>query len=167
MNSRTYINPRVDRSRWPSGPWDDEPDKVSWTDEATGLPCIAVRHPRGGNWCGYVAVEPGHPFHGKGHEAPPVAVHGRLTYAAACREDEPVERAVCHIPEPDKPTDVWWFGFDCGHSHDFKPGMLAVDPAPFDWGLERLPEAVRPRYRSLDYVQRECELLAAQLKELG
>lgn len=153
----TYINPEVDRSRWPSGPWDDEPDKVSWTDEATGLPCLAVRHPLDGHWCGYVAVEPGHPFHGKGKGAPPVSVHGCLTYAASCREDDPVERAVCHIPEPGKPADVWWFGFDCGHSHDLKPVMLT-------WGRDfagGLP------YRPLDYVQCECELLAAQLKELG
>lgn len=54
----------IDRTGWPSGPWDDEPDRVEWRDEATGLPCLALRNDMFGSWCGYVAVPPGHPVHG-------------------------------------------------------------------------------------------------------
>jgi hypothetical protein len=42
----------IDKSAWGPGPWTDEPDKVQWTDTATGLPCLAKRNPRGGHWCG-------------------------------------------------------------------------------------------------------------------
>jgi hypothetical protein len=41
----------VDKSWWPRGPWDDEPDKVQWPDEATGLPCMVKRGPVG-SFCG-------------------------------------------------------------------------------------------------------------------
>jgi hypothetical protein len=40
----------------PPGPWDGEPDR--WEDRAAGLPVLAIRHPRAGNWCGYAAVPP-------------------------------------------------------------------------------------------------------------
>ena len=37
------------------GPWRDEPDKLSWIDKATGMPCIILRA-RLGTLSGYVAV---------------------------------------------------------------------------------------------------------------
>lgn len=54
------------RDPWPEGPWMDEPDKVQWQDEATGLACLAVRGPLG-SWCGYVGVGKAHPLHGIGY----------------------------------------------------------------------------------------------------
>jgi hypothetical protein len=30
----------IDKSQWGPGPWQDEPDKKQWQDEATGLPCL-------------------------------------------------------------------------------------------------------------------------------
>ena len=54
----------LDKTTWGPGQWQDEPDKVQWADEATGLPCLAVRHPELGNWCGYVGVPEGHPLFG-------------------------------------------------------------------------------------------------------
>lgn len=33
----------IDKSAWPRGAWDDEPDKVQWQDPATGLPCLIDR----------------------------------------------------------------------------------------------------------------------------
>ena len=52
----------IDRSDWLPGPWDDEPDRVEWRDEATGLPCLLRRgSPFIGVWCGYVALPPDHP----------------------------------------------------------------------------------------------------------
>lgn len=58
----------TDRSKWGSGPWDQEPDKVQWKDEQTGLPCLMVRN-HGGAWCGYVGVSEGHPLFAKEYSA--------------------------------------------------------------------------------------------------
>lgn len=144
----------VDRAGWPSGPWDDEPDRVEWSDQETGLACLALRHPAWGNWCGYVAVPPGHPWHGQPREVPDVIVHGGLTYAAPCTDDDQpeVEQICCHVSAPGGPDDVWWFGFDCIHGHDL---------VPFTMGLP--PLFHRQIYRDLAFVQLECEVLAAQL----
>lgn len=95
-----------DKSEWGPGPWQDEPDKVQWVDEATGLDCLMVRN-SAGTWCGYVGVGPDHPWHGIDYSAcimgedcdedperyycdhrPDgiVRVHGGLTFASACQE---------------------------------------------------------------------------------
>jgi hypothetical protein len=58
----------LERKDWSAGPWDNEPDKVQWTDEQTDLPCLAVRNHLGG-WCGYVGVGPDHPFYGVEYSA--------------------------------------------------------------------------------------------------
>lgn len=164
MSEQTWTNPAIDRSEWGPGPWDGEPDKVSWTDAATGLPCLAVRgNPRMGNWCGYVAVEPGHPLHGKGYDDLDVEVHGGLTFADSCWDDGPVEAAVCHVPEPGKPADVWWFGFDCGHAFDIVPGMEARMKSARIHGDRAWPDGPRITYKPLEYVKRETARLAEQL----
>ena len=57
---RNYIEYRfTDKSGWEQGAWQDEPDKVQWIDEETGLDCLIVRNP-GGALCGYVGVAEGH-----------------------------------------------------------------------------------------------------------
>lgn len=173
MVNQTWMNPEIDRSDWGPGPWDGEPDKASWTDEATGLPCLAVRgNPHFGIWCGYVAVEPGHPLHGKSADETELYAHGDVNFSSSCMDDAPVERSVCHVPEPGKSGDVWWFGFDCGHAFDVQPAMLAWmrnadlpsrlltedgDPA---W-----PGGPRSSYKTLGYVKAECAELAKQLAE--
>jgi hypothetical protein len=40
MNTIEYRNV-VDKSTWGEGPWNNEPDKAQWQDEATKLPCGA------------------------------------------------------------------------------------------------------------------------------
>ena len=150
----TYINPEIDRSDWGPGPWDEEPDKVSWIDEATSLPCIAVRN-RVGSWCGYAAVNPGHGWHGQGPDDVPAEVHGGLTFADSCNDDGPIEHSVCHVPEPGQPADVWWLGFDTSHWRDYSPGLRAFTGGPDE------VEA----YRTLDYVRAECAQLARQIKD--
>ena len=72
-----------DKSAWGPGPWQEEPDKRQWQDEATGLPCLIVRN-NGGALCGYVGVPKGHPDHGKDYDAVDVDVHGGLTFADTC-----------------------------------------------------------------------------------
>jgi hypothetical protein len=136
----SVVSEPVDRSGWPAGPWDGEPDRVEF--EHAGLPCLLNRSHLGA-WCGYAAVSPGHALHGKSYEAPDVDVHGGLTYADACFGP------ICHVPKPGEPDDVWWFGFDCAHGGDSVPS----------W-----PRGVfAGTYRDLAYVRRETEQLAEQL----
>lgn len=53
---------KIDKSTWGAGPWQTEPDRIEW--EHVGLTCLMLRTDHMGNWCGYVAVPPGHPWHG-------------------------------------------------------------------------------------------------------
>ena len=89
-------------------------------------------------------------------------VHGGITYADAC------QGRICHVPAAGEPDDVWWFGFDCGHSGDLSPAMrarleelmpphLKPSASPFDRGEV---------YRTLDYVRREVNKIAEQLAAL-
>jgi hypothetical protein len=140
----------MDKSTWGPGPWQDEPDHVDF--EHAGLPCILHRN-GGGAWCGYAAVPPGHPAHGKEYGGDiDVTVHGGITYGEGCRG------SVCHVPKPGEPDNVWWLGFDCGHAYDLAPG----DEAHFRaLGLSVFPGY--KTYRDLAYVRRETERLAEQL----
>src|SRR5579884_1161092 len=105
----------IDKSTWGPGPWQDEPDKEQWTDEATGYACLIKRNPVGA-LCGYVGVPEGHPWHGSGYSPgysaenedelsaalkllDEVEVHGGLTYADSCQEG-PEEATICHVPGP-------------------------------------------------------------------
>lgn len=89
----------ADRSEWSPGPWDAEPDKIQWQDEATGLPCLIVRN-YAGALCGYVGVSKGHPLFGVEYSECPLeekcdgycdhqpqsqlSVHGGLTFSSFC-----------------------------------------------------------------------------------
>ena len=130
----------VDRSRFGSGEWDQEPDRVEFVT-AAGLPALIVRNAMGA-LCGYVAVAPGHPCHGTSGDG--LEVHGGITYQGEC------SGAVCHVPAPGDPDDVWWLGFDAAHWRDLVPAM---DEAIGTGGV----------YRNVAYMRGECESLAAQL----
>lgn len=138
------------KAKWGSGPWADEPDHVEF--EAHGLPCILHRN-QFGAWCGYAAVSPGHPAYGQDHEYVDVSVHGSLTYANKCAGE------ICHVPKPGESDDVWWLGFDCGHSGDFCPHDNEYEHA---LGFRR-----GGQYRALSYVRAETENLARQLREMA
>lgn len=92
----------VDKSTWKPGAWKNEPDKIQWIDEATGLDCLVVRGPSGA-LCGYVGVPEGHPYFGVeysgctsepkcdeswcGHRPESaINVHGGLTFSDFCHE---------------------------------------------------------------------------------
>jgi hypothetical protein len=68
---------KIDRTNWPPGPWDNEPDRIEF--EHAGFPCLITRQALG-HLCGYVAVPPGHKAHGRDYDALDVSVHGGLTY---------------------------------------------------------------------------------------
>jgi hypothetical protein len=138
----------IDKSAWGPGPWQDEPDR--WEGEAGGFPLLATRGP-GGHWCGYVAVPPGHPWHGKDYNDVPMEAHGGLTYADAC------QGKICHIPKPGESDDVWWFGFDCAHLGDYAPKF---DLDRRRYGVSRPHDT----YRTLAYVQQQCRQMAEQAK---
>lgn len=139
-----------DKSKWGAGPWQDEPDKKQWRDEATGLPCLIVRGHHGA-LCGYVGVAPGHPWHGLSYGDEPAGcdVHGGLTFASACSAGGEAE-GICHKPDAGEPDHVWWFGFDCWHCSDLAPGSASSAP----------DDCV---YRPLAYVEGQCASLATQL----
>ena len=85
IETKEYINPKVDRFLRPSGGGDGEPDKKQWQDTTTGLPCLAVCNPTTNFWCGYVSVPPQHPFYGLDEEKAAVSVHGGFIQASAQR----------------------------------------------------------------------------------
>jgi hypothetical protein len=140
----------IDKSAWGEGPWQHEPDRVEF--EHAGLPCLLLRNKLLGNWCGYAAVPPGHPLHGKGYEEVDIEVHGGLTYANAC------QGPICHVPKPGEPDDVWWFGFDCCHAGDLSPGVVASSRR------HGLASFKYENYRDLAYIRSETEGLAEQLR---
>jgi len=145
-----------DRTAWPSGPWDGEPDKAQWPDEATGLPCLIVRNRMGG-LCGYVGVPSGHPWHGKHYDdvTPYPDVHGGLTFSDRCQpENGRGEARVCHTPAEGEPDDVWWLGFDCLHYQDAYPSQS-------EYGYVSSEEV----YRTIGYVREQVTGLAAQAAE--
>lgn len=63
-----------DKAGWGDGPWQSEPDKRQWQDDATGLPCLIVRGPVGA-LCGYVGVPEGHPAYGLSYDGTPDKEH--------------------------------------------------------------------------------------------
>lgn len=151
----------IDKSEWGDGLWQDEPDRVDWRDDATGLPCLALRNATLGHWCGYVGLPPGHPWHGKGYEdLLSLPAHGGVNFVSKCDEGEGPDR-VCHVPLPGEPDDVWWIGFDCGHYGDLSPGTLLLDRVLHDHGFV-MPVFGRGEYRSLDYVRRCCTEMAVE-----
>lgn len=138
----------MDKTEFGPGPWQDEPDRVEF--EHAGLPCLMKRS-TSGVWCGYAAVPPGHPLHGRGYGVPDVNVHGGLTYASACQGE------ICHVPKPGEPDDVWWYGFDCAHAGDLLPAYGRDYPRLSEFGT----------YRNQRWVEAETKYLAEQLAEAG
>jgi hypothetical protein len=132
------------------GPWLDEPDRVEF--EWRGLPCLMTRNEVSGHLCGYVAVPPGHRWHGLEWDDPTMGAsslyaHGGVNYSKPCAD------RVCHVPKPGEPADVWWFGFDCVHAFDFAPMHARYG----------LPCHKSQTYRTAEYVLGEIRRLAEQL----
>ena len=144
-----------DRSDWPPGDWDNEPDRVDFTH--AGFACLLHRGPLGA-WCGYVGVPKDHPYFGKEYDHVAVEVHGGLTFASECHGH------VCHIAD----EEVWWFGFDCSHAGDLVPGLQrfhnltrAKFPLP-----ENFESFLHESYKDLNYVKKETISLAQQLAQI-
>lgn len=148
----------VDKQGWGEGPWQDEPDKIQWTDTETGLPCLIVRGPHGA-LCGYVGVDSDHPLYNTDYfNGPHLDVHGGLTFSDFCREN--TEHGICHVTEPGDPDPVWWLGFDCAHSGDICPKYNEYE------FLESLKGNFGETYKPISYLKDQCRKLAAQLAEI-
>lgn len=156
----------VRKDDFPPGPhpWDDEPDKAQWVDEKTDLDCLIVRN-HGGALCGYVGLPPGHPSHGVPYQKleDTIDVHGGLTFSGSCQENAPEGHGICHIPEPGRPDDVWWLGFDTAHAFDLRPQELHMAATITNWPTKPPMLEAEETYRTFEYVKSECENLARQL----
>ena len=159
MEAREYTTIDRDALKWPSGEWDGEPDKVQWPDDETGMPCLAVRNPISGFWCGYVGVAPDHLLHGEDYDEVCAEVHGGLTFSGMCHPGETEGEGICHVPGEGEPDHVWWFGFDCAHAWDYSPmDLQRANKISYPFTIS--PEK---KYRTLEYVKQECRNLARQL----
>lgn len=150
MTEEQALNHKVDRTGWPKGPWDEEPDRIEWRH--LGFACLMVRSDVG-VWCGYLGVPPGHPWHGD-PDPEGACAHGGVNYASACAG------RVCHVAQPGEPADVWWLGFDCGHAFDLIPSISAHP------GLRtaELAKKMGWQYRDVAYVTEQVNRLAEQAK---
>jgi len=142
----------IDKTDWPRGEWDDEPDKIQWQDEETGMPCLIVRGPMGA-LCGYVGVSSSNKFFHMNYDDVDgdIHVHGGLTFSNGCEPDADETKHICHRPAAGEEDHVWWFGFDCAHSNDYAPKMRSNH---YSWA---------GTYRDIAYVQNECRALASSL----
>lgn len=150
----------IDKTKWPDGPWKDEPDVIQWQDAETGYPCRIWRMDFSGHLCGYVAVGEDHPAYEKDYDQVKrsdgeyIDVHGGLTFAGRPRANLFSVEWVKLVLEILKGDSPWWLGFDCGHVSDSSP---------------LLPNRIEPSasYRDIDFVKAECAKLAKQLAELA
>lgn len=112
-------------------------------------PCLALRQRELMIWCGYVGVGPRHAYYSVPYQdMPPIEVHGGLTFSGVLDR-----RTGKH-----NHGDIWWFGFDCGHSFDIAPGAYGM---PDDyWRM------LGATYKDLEYVMGQCMRLASQLYDL-
>lgn len=156
------------KAEWKDGPWKNEPDKMQYTDKATGYPCLIVRHGESGHLCGYVGVTEGHPAFGKGYDDVRVdgewpEVHGGLTFSDFCQETKEECTGICHTVEAGENDRVWWFGFDCAHHQDYCPGHEALLSSIPGCGGRKSTDS----YKTVVYVRDENTKLAKQLKEIA
>lgn len=140
----------VDKSGWKRGEWDNEPDKVHWVDEDTGLDCLIVRGPSGA-LCGYVGVPPTHPWYAVDYEKLDAVAHGGLTFSGECRPNAEESTGICHPKDGAANEHVWWVGFDCAHLGDVAPAYDARE--------------MLASYRDIHYVTAEVASLARQAIE--
>jgi len=134
----------IDKSAWPRGPWDDEPDTHEWINRASGYDCFAQRSDITGAWCGYVGLPKGHPWWEKHYtQLPDLKIHGGLTFAGRFKDKHGV-------------WGFWLIGFDCSHSWDYRPAMAAK---------VRSLGAQAGRYWTLGAVKREVARLAVMARE--
>lgn len=164
MENREWTT--IDKSEWGDGPWQNEPDKVQWIDQVTGLPCLIHRGPSGA-LCGYVGVFSSHAAYGLDYDNVDLGdyyPHGGLTFASRCNPEATDEDGICHVVEPGDDGDVWWFGFDCAHGGDVMPRIEGQLRKIREDGVEMPPLRFEgDTYKDIAYVTAEVAELASAL----
>lgn len=124
----------------------DRPDDVLAKGEHAGFEWMVI-HNGMGYRCGYVKVEPGHPWHGKDDTDSFADVHGGVTFGAGDVD--------CGKGGADS---GWWIGFDCAHFGDAPDRSLPIrEPGSFGHaGVVRTQE----------YVEAECRSLCEQARNV-
>lgn len=136
----------IDKSSWPRGEWDNEPDNLGWVDEETGLYCKIKRNMKLGNLCGYVTVPNLNGICDDDYcDHLDIQVHGGITFS--------MKKDGGHV-----------FGFDCAHSGDLLP-VVKMNYIMLEriWGKDFRSNDT---YKNIEYVKHECKELAKQLKDL-
>ena len=174
MTTPTIEFRTANKSSWGEGPWNDEPDKVQWQDDATGLACLARRNHLG-VWCGYVGVTKDHPWHQVCFDDVYDGVYlwdrveciRQITYSDFC-QDGPEDEAICHVPGDGDPDDVWWFGFAFGEYYDFCPAFMARErQLEKKHRVRSTHDLFDQKYVKLDVCKTACADLARQLAAVG
>lgn len=131
--------------RWPSGPWDDEPDRFEF--DSGGYRGIARRVESLGHWAGYVDVPVSHPWAEFESIHDPrvseIECHGGITYCGKS-EDGAMRR----------------LGFDCAHAFDLIPAVAAL----LEDGRVPADTPCVENYRPLSYVVSQITALIEQAK---
>ena len=149
-----------------------------WSGTLEGLPALAIRHPRGKHWEGWVQIPSYHRYHSKRMSVCtklPQCLPTTVAYLKPPNNEifECDHRLGVFLKEIDpaklphggivgageiKSAEGWWWAMDCGHTDDFSPGLLKLP------GIKKME---LPPYRDLKFAQGELAKLARLIKELG
>ena len=179
----TYLVPSINPIS--DEPWALEEDKISWTDEMSGLGCIIRRS--GVTCCleGYAGVGPYHPLFGATPGAlvgvgvgvgVGIRAHGGIDHCKPCEGSGDKSASFPHLvsvshklhsqmpvgDQNDTHDDAWWFGFSCDKASDDFPGTAGRCRD------KDLPTVTNERtYRDESFAHRECVQVAAQLTAIA
>ncbi len=126
-------------NRSQTGPWDNEPDELSFVDEVTKLECLILRNPMFGSLLGYVVLPEGKNLD---IDTDLLKVHGGVTYSD-------------FSPYP-LHNSKYCIGFDCMHAYDWSPCAMS----------QRFAKETGSTYKDIEFVKAECKKLAKQLYDL-
>lgn len=175
----------------------EEPEKnyiVEREFECAGYKCVVVFRSIG-HRCGYVGIPKNHPLYGEHYrdylevkktDVEDRKVSGIIPLICACLDEDERIRIEAyfqchggityagggkHSGYPIE-SDLWWFGFDCGHAGDKPDYEYASKQFPtYKEYYERILDNQIPGLydgdviRTEEYVADECKKLAEQLKE--
>lgn len=162
--------------------------------EHSGYKCVVTFNVMG-HRCGYVGIPKSHPLYGKNYsdyleikkeDLKDRKISGVFPLLCACLDKDERIRIEAYFQCHDGITfadggensnypigsDLWWFGFDCGHCNDARELELAYKRFPkykasiaMQIELEKVYHIGGLTVRTEDYVAAECKKLAEQLKD--
>lgn len=159
-----------------------------WTHKC--LRCVVIATDFG-HRCGYVGVEEGHPLYNLDYTAPtpdslqkyvekvknsPIGKRGIIDIFCSAGDETlrvgllfDVHGGITYSDGGNYPVksnpQLWWFGYDCGHSGDAKDrNLMSKKYLEIELKYELYNDGV---VRDLAYCTQECENLADQLMEVG